>query len=77
MATLTNSPRQELNFDLERRKSYSFKVVIRHVDGTLVDLTGCTLTFVLKSATHDDDDFDTSNILVYRVMANDTQIWLG
>lgn len=64
MATLTNSPRQELNFDLERRKSYSFKVVIRRVDRTLVDLTGCTLTFVLKSATHDSDDFDTSNILV-------------
>lgn len=64
MATLTNSPRQALNFDLERRKSYTFQTLVLQANGTPVDLTGCTLTFVLKPATHDDDDFDTANILV-------------
>ena len=64
MAKLSNSPRQALNFDLERRKSYSFKFVMRHVDGTLVDLTGCTIRFVMKPLGADEDAFDLNNLLV-------------
>ena len=64
MAKLSNSPRQSLNFDLERRKSYSFKFVMRHVDGTLVDLTGCTIRFVMKPLGADEDVFDLNNLLV-------------
>lgn len=64
MPTLTNSPRQTLNFDLERCKSYSFRCNLSHGDGSPVDLTGCTLRFVLKSGNYGDDPFDLLNLLV-------------
>ena len=50
MAKLSNSPKQALNFDLERRKSFTFRVRLKYSDGSLVNLTGCTLRFVMKSA---------------------------
>ena len=64
MAKLSNSPRQALNFDLERRKSYSFKFVMRHANGVPVDLTGCTIRFVMKPLGADEDPFDLTNLLV-------------
>ena len=64
MARLTNSPQQQLSFDLERRKSYSFRCVLLYADRTPLDLTGCTVRFVVKDAEFDDDMFDSNNHLV-------------
>ncbi len=64
MAKLTNTPLQTLSFDLERRKSFLFRVNVLHTDGSAVDITGCTLRFVLKDTEYDDDHFDVTNILV-------------
>ena len=64
MAKLSNSPKQALNFDLERRKSFTFRVRLKYSDGSLVDLTGCTLRFVMKSAGAVDDHFDLNNLVV-------------
>lgn len=64
MAKLTNSPKQVLGLDLERRKSFTFQVSVVNTDGNPVDLTGCTMRFVLKPAAYDDDHFDVTNILV-------------
>lgn len=64
MARLTNSPQQQLTFDLERRKSYSFRCVLMYADRTPLDLTGCTVRFVVKDAEFDEDLFDSSNLLV-------------
>lgn len=64
MAKLSNSPKQTLNFDLERRKSYTFRVRLRHKDGALVDLTGCTLRFVMKPQGSEEDPFDLDNLIV-------------
>ena len=62
MAKLSNSPKQALNFDLERRKSFTFRVRLKYSDGSLVNLTGCTLRFVMKSAGAVDDHFDLNNL---------------
>lgn len=67
MARLSNTPRQTLSLDLERRKSYSFLCNIVNGDRTPVDLTGCTVRFVMKPAEHDNDANDTSNIVVNSV----------
>ena len=67
MALLTNSPVQPLNFSLERRKSYSFKLALKYTDAAPVDLTGCTIRFVLKPDSYDDDQFDVTNLLVNSV----------
>ena len=64
MAKLSNSPKQALNFDLERRKSFTFRVRLKYSDGSLVNLTGCTLRFVMKSAGAVDDHFDLNNLIV-------------
>lgn len=64
MAKLSNSPKQALNFDLERRKSFTFRVRLRYSDGSLVNLTGCTLRFVMKEQGTDDDHFDLNNLIV-------------
>ena len=64
MAKLSNTPKQALNFDLERRKSYAFQVQVRTEEGKPVDLTGCTLRFVMKEASFDDDPFDLLNVIV-------------
>ena len=64
MAKLSNSPKQALNFDLERRKSFTFRVRLRFTNGTRVDLTGCTLRFVMKQLGMDDDHFDLNNLIV-------------
>ena len=64
MAKLSNSPKQALNFDLERRKSFTFRVRLKYSDGSLVNLTGCTLRFVMKSAGAVDDHFDLNNLVV-------------
>ena len=64
MAKLTNTPRSNLVLDLERRKSFIFQVSVSNVDGTPVDLTGCTLRFVMKEASFDNDAFDLNNIIV-------------
>lgn len=64
MAKLSNSPKQSLNFDLERRKSFTFRVRLKYSDGSLVNLTGCTLRFVMKSAGAVDDHFDLNNLVV-------------
>lgn len=67
MAQLTNSPLQSVNFDLERRKSYSFNLNLTYKDGGGVDLTGCTVRFIMKDAFSDDDFFDLSNLIVNSV----------
>lgn len=64
MAKLTNSPRQTLGLDLERRKSFTFQVTVVNSDGSAADLTDCKLRFVMKSATYDDDHYDITNIIV-------------
>ena len=64
MARLSNSPQQQLVMDLERRKSYSFRVVIMNADRSPMNLSGCTLRFVMKAATYDDDLFDTTNQII-------------
>lgn len=64
MAKLSNTPKQALNFDLERRKSYAFQVQVRTEDGNPIDLTGCTLRFVMKEGSFDDDPFDLLNVIV-------------
>ena len=64
MAKLSNSPKQTLNFDLERRKSFTFRTRLRHKDGTLVDLSGCTLRFVMKQQGAEEDPFDLDNLIV-------------
>ena len=64
MAKLSNSPKQALNFDLERRKSFTFRVRLKYSDGSLVNLTGCTLRFVMKEQGTDDDHFDLNNLIV-------------
>ena len=64
MAKLSNSPKQALNFDLERRKSFTFRVRLKYSDGSLVNLTGCTLRFVMKEQGTDDDHFDLNNLVV-------------
>ena len=64
MAKLSNTPKQALNFDLERRKSYAFQVQVKTEDGTPVDLTGCKLRFVMKEGSFDDDPFDLLNVIV-------------
>lgn len=65
MAKLTNSPKQVLGLDLERRKSFTFRVNVVNSDGNPVDLTSCRLRFVMKPAAYDDDQFDVTNILVH------------
>ena len=64
MAKLSNTPRQQMTFDLERRKSYSFRCVLLHADRFPLDLTGCTLRFVMKREEYDEDLFDTTNQLI-------------
>ena len=55
MAKLSNTPKQTLTFDLERRKSYTFRVALKYGDGLPVDLTGSQVTFVMKESALDDD----------------------
>lgn len=64
MAKLTNAPTQVLQMDLERRKSYAFRLAIKNEQGDPADLTGCTIRFVLKPDTWDDDQYDMTNLLV-------------
>ena len=64
MAKLTNTPRASLGLELERRKSFMLQVSVLHSDGTRMDLTGCTMRFVLKDSTFDNDSFDLNNLLV-------------
>ena len=64
MARLTNSPKQSLTFDLERRKSYSLRCDLLYETGYPVDLTGARAFFVLKHEEFDNDDTDVTNILV-------------
>ena len=64
MARLTNTPQQQLQFDLERRKSYSFRCVLLNADRSPLDLTNCKLRFVMKAREYDEDLFDTTNVIV-------------
>ena len=64
MARLTNTPQQQLQFDLERRKSYSFRCVLLNADRSPLDLTNCKLRFVMKAREYDDDLYDTTNVIV-------------
>ena len=64
MARLSNSPQQQLVMDLERRKSYSFRVVIMNANRSPMNLSDCTLRFVMKAASFDDDLFDTTNQII-------------
>lgn len=63
MPQATNSPLQLLHFALERRKSYSFQLNLVNGDKSPVDLTGCSLRFVVKTQDWDDDQFDMTNLL--------------
>ena len=64
MARLTNTPQQQLQFDLERRKSYSFRCVLLNTDRSPLNLTNCKLRFVMKAREYDDDLYDTTNVIV-------------
>ena len=64
MAIMGNTPRQQLHLNLERRKSYSFLAKLTHADNSLVDLTGCTLTLMVKRDEWDNDNFDHTALLV-------------
>ena len=64
MARLTNTPQQQLQFDLERRKSYSFRCVLLNADRSPLNLTNCKLRFVMKAREYDDDLYDTTNVIV-------------
>lgn len=64
MAKLTNTPRASLGLELERRKSFMLQVTVLNNDGTAMDLTGCTMRFVLKDTHYDDDNLDLNNLLV-------------
>ena len=63
MPRLTNSPRTPFTFDLERRKSYTFRINLFNGDKTPVDLTGASLRFVVKDQAWDDDQFDITNLI--------------
>lgn len=63
MARLSNTPRQTLNFELERRKSYTFQCYLLNGDKSPVVLEDCTLRFVVKEFEYDDDQFDMSNLI--------------
>lgn len=65
MAKLSNTPKQTLTFDLERRKSYTFRVALKYGDGLPVDLTGSRVTFVMKESALDDDPYDQLNQIVH------------
>ncbi len=64
MARMTNTPRQSLEFDLERRKSYAFRCTLLTPEGGAINLAGCTLRFIVKPSEFDDDTFDTTNMIV-------------
>lgn len=64
MARITNAPRATLTLDLERRKSFAFRLNVKNADGGAVDLTGARIRFVLKPDAFDDDHYDVSNIVV-------------
>lgn len=64
MARITNAPRATLTLDLERRKSFAFRLNVKNADGTPVNLTGSRIRFVLKPAVFDDDHYDVTNIVV-------------
>ena len=69
MPSLTNSPAGTLSFQLERRKSYTFTVNLVNGDSSVVDLTNCTLRFVVKTVEFDNDHFDSNNIVVNSLAA--------
>ena len=64
MAKLSNSPLQLLTLELERRKSFLFRVAVLHENREPVDLTGCTVRLVVKASEYDDDHYDLSNLVV-------------
>lgn len=64
MAKLTNAPRATLTLDLERRKSFAFRLNVLDSSGSAVNLEGATILFVLKPAAFDDDHYDVTNIVV-------------
>ena len=64
MAKITNAPSATLTLDLERRKSFAFRLNVKNSDGTAVNLTGSRIRFVLKPASFDDDHYDVTNIVV-------------
>ena len=64
MAKITNAPSATLTLDLERRKSFAFRLNVKNTDGSAVDLTGARIRFVLKPAAFDDDHYDVTNIVV-------------
>ena len=64
MAKITNAPSATLTLDLERRKSFAFRLNVKNAVGGAVDLTGSRIRFVLKPAEFDDDHYDVTNIVV-------------
>ena len=64
MASLSNSPGNQVDVQLERRKSWSVKVVLSYDDGSRMDLTGYTLRLVVKPEEFDDDQYDVTNMVV-------------
>ena len=64
MAKITNAPNASVTLDLERRKSFSFRLKVLNSDGSPVDLSGCRIRFVLKPEVFDDDHYDVTNIVV-------------
>lgn len=59
---LSNSPqpKQQLTFELERKKSYAFTVIVKDHLGVPMDLTGSTLRFVMKRDQFDHDPYDAN-----------------
>ena len=64
MAKITNAPSATLTLDLERRKSFAFRLNVMNSDGSAADLTNCRIRFILKPAAYDDDHYDVTNIVV-------------
>ena len=72
MAKLSNTPRQTLSFNLERRKSFTFRCLLLDELRNPINLAGCTLRFVVKPSEFDDDVFDTTNMVVNTTAAIDS-----
>ena len=64
MAKMTNAPKATLTLDLERRKSFAFRLSVKNSEGEPVDLTGARVRFILKPTAFDDDHYDITNIVV-------------
>ncbi len=65
MAVLTNSPRGSAELQLERSKSFIFRVDLQDSDGNALEYTEDSIVrFVVKDEEFDRDSYDTTNLIV-------------